>query len=549
MSELKKILEAYKEGSLELEAAVSKLRNGLFENIGHSRVDHDRMDRNGKAEVIFGEGKSVQQMADIMTSLKKHGQDILITRLSPEKADALLQRQPEAVYHETARLLTLRQTPVTKTDSWIAVACAGTSDFPVAEEARLTAEFYGNTVKPIYDAGVAGLHRLLADLETLREALHGIWLLRELTPRSLDYVVSFGELMSSKIVAECMSAAGLEARAWPAWEAGMLTDDHYGEAAVQPESYPALKKQLGPELGRRVPVVTGFLARNRTGERTTLGRGGSDYTAAIIGAALDAEEIQIWTDVTGIMSCDPRIVADAATLRSLTFAEAAELAYFGAKVLHPRTVEPAVERDIPVRILNTFEADDPGTLVVNEPEPGERRVVQGLAVKRSNLLVSITSTRMLDAEGYLARVFDTLARHDVSVDLLATSEVSVSLTAEARYADGVRAAMKDLRGYARTTVATGHAVIAVVGAGMSARPGIAGEVFGTLGAEGVNIEMISQGASELNMSFVVRDADADRALRALHGHFMRPGAPTVTVAAPRRAARKAPVRKRPARRR
>ena len=334
-----------------------------------------------------------------------------------------------------------------------------------------------------------------------------------------------------------MDARSLPARAWPAWDAGMLTDENYGEAAVLPESYGALEKTLTPELTERVPVVTGFLARNRNGERTTLGRGGSDYTAAIVGAALGAEEIQIWTDVSGIMSCDPRIVPEAATLRSLTFNEAAELAYFGAKVLHPKTVEPAVERGIPVRILNTFQPEDPGTLVVNEPEPGERRVVQGLAVKRANLLVSITSTRMLDAEGYLARVFEALARHDVSVDLLATSEVSVSLTAEARYAEGVRAAMKELRGYARTTVVPGQAVIAVVGAGMSARPGIAGEVFGTLGDEGVNIEMISQGASELNMSFVVRNADADRALRALHARFMRADAPTVTVkAVPRRRA-------------
>ncbi len=155
------------------------------------------------------------------------------------------------------------------------------------------------------------------DLEWLREALHGVWLLRELTPRSLDYVVSFGELMSSKVVAACLQAKGVPAQAWAAWDAGVLTDDRYGEAAVQPETYPALKKNLAPLLGSQVPVVTGFLGRNRTGERTTLGRGGSDYTAAIVGAALDATEIQIWTDVTGIMSCDPRIVREAETLRAL----------------------------------------------------------------------------------------------------------------------------------------------------------------------------------------------------------------------------------------
>ena len=388
------------------------------------------------------------------------------------------------------------------------------------------------------------------DLDWLGEALHGVWLLRELTPRSLDYVVSFGEVMSSKVVAACLDAAGIEARAWPAWEAGVLTDDRHGEAAVQPETYAALLRNLGPECGRCVPVVTGFLGRNRAGERTTLGRGGSDYTAAIVGSALAAEEIQIWTDVTGIMSCDPRIVPTATTLRSLTFDEAAELAYFGAKVLHPKTVEPAVERGIPVRILNTFAPADPGTLVTQAPEAGERRVVQGLAVKRDNLLVSLTSTRMLDAEGYLARVFDTLATHDVSVDLLATSEVSVSLTAESRYQDGVRRALRDLRGYARTSVARGRSIVAVVGEGMSARPGVAGEVFGVLGRARINVEMISQGASELNLSFVVKDAQADAALRALHEHFMGEESPIKARSAgvPRKSTRRPVPKRQPPRR-
>ena len=170
MSEFSKILEAYKAGQLDLDAAVGKLRRGMYDDIGHSRVDHDRLERNGKAEVIFGQGKSVAQLTDIMGSLKRHGQDILVTRLSADKAAVLLESYPEATYHETARVLTLQLQPKQKSSTWIAVACAGTSDVPVAEEARLTAEFYGNTVKPVYDAGVAGLHRLIADLDTLREA-------------------------------------------------------------------------------------------------------------------------------------------------------------------------------------------------------------------------------------------------------------------------------------------------------------------------------------------------------------------------------------------
>lgn len=364
--------------------------------------------------------------------------------------------------------------------------------------------------------------RLLdSDLGRLGEALRGVYLLRELTARSLDYVVSFGEVCSSKIVAAHLLARGIEARAWNAWDAGVVTDDDHGEANVLPETYALVKKNLHPELGKRVAVVTGFLGRTRTGQRTTLGRGGSDYSAAIIGCALEAKEIQIWTDVNGIMSCDPRVVPDAYTLRRLTFAEAAELAFFGAKVLHPRTVEPAVEVGIPVRIVNTFQPDDPGTLVVKKSQGITEHVVEGLAVKRGSFLINLTSMRMLDAEGYLAWVFGVLAKHDVNVDCLATSEVSVSLTVDGRYEEELKESLKELRQYARVAMHRGRSIICVVGEGIRVRPGVAGEVFSVMGSEGINIELISQGASELNLTFVVADAQADRALRALHDRFLK----------------------------
>lgn len=359
------------------------------------------------------------------------------------------------------------------------------------------------------------------DLARLGEALRGIYLLRELTPRSLDYVVSFGEVCSAKIVAAHLNARGIAARQWTGWELGVVTDDEHGEASVLEETYVLVKKNLQAELGKRVPVITGFLGRTRGGRRTTLGRGGSDYSAAIIGRALQAKEIQIWTDVNGIMSCDPRIVADAYTLRTLSFAEAAELAYFGAKVLHPRTVEPAVEVGIPVRIVNTFAPDDAGTIVVKRSQGSTEHVVEGLAVKPGNLLVNVTSTRMLDAEGYLAWVFGVLAKHNVNVDCLATSEVSVSLTVDKRYEPQLKQATKELRHYARVATHRGRSIICVVGEGMRVRPGVAGEVFGVTGREGINVELISQGASELNLTFVVADAHAERALQALHDHFLK----------------------------
>ena len=170
MSHLKKVLQSVADGELDIDSAVKQLRSGMYEDIGHSRVDHDRLERNGKPEVVFGQGKTLSQLSDIIKSLSGRGQDVLVTRLSQEKADSILKEQPDAVYHESAKILTLKLSEKKSTESWISVVCAGTSDLPVAEEARLTAEFYGNTVKPIYDAGVAGLHRLLADLDTLQEA-------------------------------------------------------------------------------------------------------------------------------------------------------------------------------------------------------------------------------------------------------------------------------------------------------------------------------------------------------------------------------------------
>lgn len=390
------------------------------------------------------------------------------------------------------------------------------------------------TVEP--EAAVAELtalhERICDDLDVPRslvdkplrrfgEVLRGIYFLRELTARSLDYVQTFGEILSSSIVAAHFEREGMPARAISGWDAGLVTDDRYGEAEVLPESFGQLHDRLVPLVEQGViPIVTGFIARTRNGERTTLGRGGSDYTAALVGRGVGAREIQIWTDVSGILSADPRVVPDAQVLRQLTFDEASELAYFGAKVLHPKTIEPAVQADIPVRILNTFAPDDPGTVVTRVAGDRGDRSVEGLAVKRGNLLVNITSTRMLGAEGYMARIFDLFHRHGVSVDAIATSEVSVSVTVDARFKDRLHAALPELEGFARVRVEPDRAIVCVVGNGMRFKPGISGRIFSTLGEAGVNIEMISQGSSELNVTFVVTDDDAHKAMRALHQAFL-----------------------------
>ncbi len=358
---------------------------------------------------------------------------------------------------------------------------------------------------------------LLAPIDDLGEILRGMWYLRELTPRSYDFVLSHGELMSSRIVAAHLNSIGVAARALTGWDAGILTDHNHGAANVLEATYERVPRQIG-DLDA-VPIVTGFLAQTETGERTTLGRGGSDYSAAILGRALSADEIQIWTDVSGILSTDPRIVSQAHTLDDLTFEEAAELAFFGAKVIHPKTIEPAVAADIPVRVVNTFDPEHPGTRIVAGRRETSRAVV-ALAVKKHNTILALDSTRMLDAEGYLATVFQSLKTHKISVDTIATSEVSVCMTVEQKYTDQLARCAADLEAVANVELRPGRAIVCAVGLGMRERHGTGARIFGALSDAGVNVEMISMGSSKINITFVVKDEDADRALKYLHAHLI-----------------------------
>lgn len=334
-----------------------------------------------------------------------------------------------------------------------------------------------------------------------------------LDPASSDRILAFGERLSALLFAAGLRRAGLSAVAVVAGDAGLVTDDRFGAAHPLPEAYPLLAKSLGarPPL----PVVTGFLGRTLDGRPTTLGRGGSDYSAALIGAALGAAEIQIWTDTNGMLSADPRIVPEARPVPRLSFAEASELAYFGARVLHPKTLLPAMDRNIPVRVLNTALPGDPGSLITATPEPSAGNwCVKSIACKQRVTAVTIASSRMLLAHGFLARVFEVFGRHQVVVDLVTTSEVSISVTVD----DTARLdeAIAELEAIGHVEVRGDLAVVAVVGEGAPQRIGLAGHVFTLLGGVGVGVEMISQGASRVNLSFVVRDDDAAKAVRLLH---------------------------------
>jgi len=382
-----------------------------------------------------------------------------------------------------------------------------------AERERLSSALIERHLTFSLDAGVSA-ESLRASLEDWR-AEHALRLRdpHPLTGEPRDRVLSHGERLSATIFAAGLRNDGVEARAVEAGAAGLVTDDRFGAAHPLPEAAALLRRGLGPRPP--VPVVTGFLGRTTDGRITTLGRGGSDFSAAVIGAALDADEIQIWTDTSGMMSADPRIVPEARPVAHLSFTEASELATFGARVLHPKTLLPAIERDIPVRVLNTSNPRDPGSLITATTTPAaESWRVKSIASKKGLTAVTIVSTRMLLAHGFLARVFEVFGRHHVVVDLVTTSEVSISVTIEDD--SRLEAALAELEGIGRVEVRRDLAVVAVVGEGAPQRIGLAGHVFTLLGGVGVAVEMISQGASRVNLSFVVREDDAEKCVRLLH---------------------------------
>ena len=361
---------------------------------------------------------------------------------------------------------------------------------------------------------VEHVHDIISELRAFYSGVHN---LGELTPRSLDAISGMGERLSCEIVAATLVARGVDAQAVDG-RSVIMTDESFGRAIpLADETGAQVREVLLPLVeGRVVPVVGGFIGATRRRVSTTLGRGGSDWSAALIGSHLPADEIQIWTDVDGIMTVDPRLVKDARVLPEVSFAEAAELAYFGAKVLHPATIKPAVEKGIPVRILNSFNPSAPGTVVRRPPDeanaPGEPRAV---AFKKGITVILISQPRMLMAHGFVARVFDVFNKHRAPVDLIATSEVSISLTVDSPAS--VPAVQEDLATLGEVQVLPQMAIVSLVGRGFVRRSGLAARIFQAL--RDVNVVMISFGASDVNLSVVVSEADAERAVRSLHAEF------------------------------
>lgn len=332
-----------------------------------------------------------------------------------------------------------------------------------------------------------------------------------------DAIVSYGEQLSSRLLAEVLKAKGVNARHFDSRRL-IMTDDEFG--AAQPlinETNEIVRLELEPSIkAGEVPVMGGFIAGNRAGETTTLGRGGSDYTAAIVAAALSASELQIWTDVTGVMTCDPRICSEAATIPVLSYEEAAELAYFGAKVLHPKTIKPAVDNAIPVRVCNTFQPDEIGTMILAESGEAPNKI-KSIASKKNITIIRITSARMLGAYGFMSAVFQVFDRHRTVIDVISTSEVSVALTLD--NSESIEKIADELRRLGDVEVETGYAVICVVGEGLRASTGLASKIFSTI--EDVNVALVSHGASAVNLTFVIKEDLAAEVIKRLHGEFFR----------------------------
>ena len=364
------------------------------------------------------------------------------------------------------------------------------------------------------------LQPLFSELENF---LRGLAAVRELTPRGSDYLLSFGELLSSLIVADAFNLRGLSG-VWVDARECLVTDSRHTHAVPQmDQTRERSKKKILPLLSKkRIPVMGGFIAATIDGVPTTLGRGGSDYSAAIIGAALDADRIEIWTDVEGMMTTDPRLCPEAKTIKRISFNEAAELAYFGAKVLHPATLLPAIHKNIPVYVLNSRNLKSTGTEITAQAPPS-RDVFRAITAKMGISIVNVVASRGVMVHGFLRSVFEALDRHSTSVDIVAISEVSLSFTMETKRLP--KALLKELEQIADVACEDKQAIICLVGEDIHGKPGIAASVFNTIADARVNIRMISQGASEINISFVVDEKDVPKAVRRLHGHFF----PAVTT--------------------
>jgi aspartate kinase len=352
-------------------------------------------------------------------------------------------------------------------------------------------------------------------------------ILKELTPRSLDGILSSGERLSNPIVSAALLELGVDSTYMTGGAAGIMTDGRFGDAAplMEVTAY-QVKETLAPLLERHsIPVVTGYIGQTQDGEVTTFGRGGSDLTATVIAASIGADEVWIWSDVDGLMTADPRTVKDAQVLTEVSYAEAGEMAVFGAKALHPRTLEPVAEKGIPVRFKNTFRPEHPGTVVRNDPKAYSSKILKSVALVKDVAIITLSGASMVGRPGSAARIFDIVAKSGTNVLMISqsVSESNISMVvgrrSMQRSVNALEIAMMGEGGLRSVNFEDDVSAIAVVGGGMRGTKGIAAKVFGAVAAKGINVRMIAQGSSEQNISFIVREKDGKDAVRAIHSAF------------------------------
>lgn len=392
---------------------------------------------------------------------------------------------------------------------------AGNKAFNGTIDAKEIIDFHYNLAKEL-NIDNKDFDFLLVELQDL---LKGIFLFKEFSNRIKDRLMSYGERLSVRIISAFLSLNGISSKPFDAWDVGFLTDSNHGNAQIDSKTYGFIYEHLNKlkKSYEYTPIITGFIAKDENGIITTLGRSGSDLTASVLGASLLVDEIQVWKDVDGILSADPRIVKNPKVLPELSFDEASELAYFGAKVLHPASIVPAMQKQIPVRVKNSYNINAVGTVIVDKTINNDKNILlKAITSKRKIILIDIISSRMLGQFGFLAKVFDVFEEEKISVDMIASSEVSISLTLDNRY--DISKLQEKLLKYASVNVSYNKSIISLI-ANVNKASEILGRAFSTLSKKSYNIQMISHGASKVNISFIVDDMEVEDCIKLLHKEF------------------------------
>lgn len=379
-----------------------------------------------------------------------------------------------------------------------------------------------NHLKIAKDLGIdtGKFDEIFINLEETINSLHSLKKVNPVIlelPRLMGSVLSFGERLSVRLMSHYLKSIGVNSKYYDAWDMGMITDSNFGNAHPLKSTYKEIKSHFCRI--KCVPIVTGFIGKNEQSEITTFSRGGSDFTAAIIANAIDAKTLEIWTDVNGILSTNPKIFSNAKTIEKLSFDEAVELSFFGAKVLHLKTIFPAIEKNIPIRILNSLNPKHNGTLIVKN-SPKTNAVIKGVSVRKGNTMINVYSAEMISTSGYLGLLFGIFSSHNVSVDVVTTSTTNISTVLDETDETKILAAVNEIKKHFQTTVIKNMSIVGIVGNGLKENELLIAKILKSVADSGINFEVVSMGASKLNLTIAIKDKDAEKAVKLIHTKFI-----------------------------